>query len=49
MEAIILLVALIGYEVSGYDFATLFFYIELAVSLGKYIEDSANDKTTNGK
>lgn len=49
MEAIILLVALIGCEVSGYDFATLFFYIELAVSLGKFLEDDANDKTTNGR
>lgn len=45
MEAIIVIVSLIGWKVSGYDFTTLFFYIELSNTLWKVVKHFTNDKT----
>lgn len=45
MEAIIVIVSLIGWKVSGYDFTTLFFYIELTTSLWKAVKHFTDDKT----
>lgn len=45
MEAIITIVSLIGWRVSGYDFTTLFFYINLSFTLYKGLEHFTNDKT----
>lgn len=45
MEAIIVIVSLIGWKVSGYDFATLYFYIELSNTLWKLLKHITNDKT----
>ena len=44
MEVIILIVSLIGWKVSGYDFADLYFYIELSFTLMKAIRRYLNDK-----
>lgn len=44
MEVIILIVLLIGWKVSGYDFADLYFYIELSFTLMKAIRRYLNDK-----
>ena len=35
MDVIIVIVSLIGWKVSGYDFPTLHFYISLAITLYK--------------
>lgn len=45
MEAIITIVSLIGWKASGYDFATLFFYIDLSFALYKGMKHFTNDKT----
>lgn len=45
MHAIITIVSLIGWIVSGYDFATLFFYINLSIALYKGFKHFTNDKT----
>lgn len=44
MSVIILIVSLIGWKVSGYDFTTLYFYIELSYTLQKAIRRYFNDK-----
>ena len=46
MDAIITIVSLIGWKVSGYDFTTLFFYINLTIALYKGFKHFTNDKTT---
>lgn len=46
MSVIILIVSLIGWKVSGYDFTTLYFYIELSYTLQKAIRRYFNDKAT---
>lgn len=49
MEAIIVIiviVSLIGWKVSGYDFTTLYFYIELSNSLWNLLKQFTNDETT---
>lgn len=45
MEVIIVLVSLIGWKVSGYNFSTLFFYIELSYTLWRTVKHYTNDKT----
>lgn len=45
MDAIIIIVAFIGWRVSGYDFPTLYFYISLTISLYKLVKHYTNDKT----
>lgn len=45
MEVIIVLVSLIGYWVSGFDFPTLHFYISLTITLYKTYKHYTNDKT----
>lgn len=50
MEVIILIVSLIRWKVSGYDFADLYFYIELSFTLMKAIRRYLNDKAAkNGR
>lgn len=44
MEVIIVFVSLIGWRVSGFDFTTLFFYIELSNTLCRVIKHYTNDK-----
>lgn len=45
MDAIILIVSYIGWKVSGIDFPTLFFYINLSFSLWKVVKHYVDDKT----
>ncbi len=45
MDVIIVLVSLIGWKVNGYDFATLYFYIELTKILYNAFKRYTNDKT----
>lgn len=45
MDVVIVFVSLIGWKVSGYDFTTLFFYIELSHTIWRAIKHDTNDKT----
>ena len=45
MQAIIVIVSLIGWKVSGIEFTTLFFYIELSFSIWEAVKNYTNDKT----
>ena len=45
MDVIILIVSLIGWKVSGIDFMTLYFYLNLSNTLWKAIKRYINDKT----
>ncbi|MBD5545822.1 MAG: hypothetical protein HDQ97_00175 [Lachnospiraceae bacterium] len=45
MSVIILIVSLIGWKVSGIDFMTLYFYIDLSFTIWKGIRRYTNDKT----
>ena len=44
MDVIILIVSLIGWKVSGIDFMTLYFYLNLSNTLWKAIKRYINDK-----
>lgn len=46
MQAVIVIVSLIGWKVSGIEFTTLFFYIELSFSIWKAVKNYTNDKTS---
>lgn len=45
MDVVILIVSLIGWKVSGIDFMTLYFYLELSNTICKVIKRYTNDKT----
>nr|DAX05475.1 MAG TPA: hypothetical protein [Bacteriophage sp.] len=45
MEVIITFVSYIGWKVSGIDFPTLYFYIDLSFAIWKVVKHYANDKT----
>lgn len=46
MEVIVVVVSYIGMKASGYDFATLYFYITLSNALWKAIKHYTKVKTT---
>lgn len=45
MQTIIVLVSFIGWKASGFDFPTLYFYIDLSFALLKVVKHLTNDKT----
>ena len=45
MSVIILMVSFIGWKVSGIDFMTLYFYIDLSFTIWERIRRYTNDKT----
>ena len=45
MDVIVLIVSLIGWNVSDIDFMTLYFYINLSFSLWKALRHYTKDKT----
>lgn len=50
MKVIItIIISLIGYIVSGYDFATIYLFISISFDLLEITENYANEKTTNGR
>lgn len=46
MSLIILIVSLVGWKVSGIDFMSLYFYIDLSFTLWKVLRHYTNDKAT---
>ena len=50
MKVIItIIVSLISYVASGYDFATTYLYIAISFDLLKIMKNYTNEKTTNGR
>lgn len=47
MDLVIVVVALIGSFMSGFDFIDLFFYISLAISIQRQIRNYTHDKLHN--